>query len=67
MRDGRTSLQSLADCLECDTYRVLRACEANIRCYPDAAKELQSAVEALKRARSSLRQLMHEDDQRDLP
>jgi hypothetical protein len=61
----RTSLQSLAANLDCETYRTLRGCEANVASYPEAAQELKNAVAALKQARTSLQRLMHEEDLHD--
>lgn len=60
--EQRTSLQSLADNMDCETYRVLRLAEANIRCYPEASRELRNACESLRIARASFRQLMHPKD-----
>jgi hypothetical protein len=62
MKEGRTSLQSLAANLECDTHRVLRTCKANIACYPEAANELTNAVAALKLACACFGKLMHKED-----
>lgn len=69
MAELRTDVQKAADDIDCDLFRVLCRTEqlyhALTRKYPQPGPritDLGDSLSSLRRARSGIRMLMHEDD-----
>jgi hypothetical protein len=63
-RSARTELQTEADRIDCDLYRIISAVERLADRIPIAGAQLRAVAYTLHNARPGLRRFMHADDRR---